>query len=93
LLDSELKGNIESPATCFIDEKDISAEEKLDLVMMVNGWRSYYWNDLEQYRGVELPNWADFGLSIKGNVVKQWGGKPVEEGKVVIGPFFRRFSV
>jgi hypothetical protein len=87
LLDSELKGNIESPATCFVDEKDISAEEKLDLVMMVNGWRSYYWNDLEKYRGVELPNWADFGLSIKGNVVKQWGGKPVEEGKVVIGPF------
>ena len=87
LLDSELKGNIESPATCFVDEKDILAEEKLDLVMMVNGWRSYYWNDLEQYRGVELPNWADFGLSIKGNVVKQWGGKPVEEGKVVIGPF------
>jgi hypothetical protein len=87
LLDSELKGSIESPASYFIDENDISAEEKLDLVMMVNGWRSYYWNDLEKYRGNELPGWADYGLSIKGNVVKQWGGKPVDEGKVVIGPF------
>lgn len=91
LLDSELKGSIESPASCFLDESEISAEEKLDLVMMVNGWRSYYWNDLEKYRGAELANWADYGLSIKGNVVKQWGGKPVEDGKVVIGPFSGSF--
>jgi hypothetical protein len=92
LLDSELKGSIESPATCFIDEKEISAEEKLDLVMMINGWRSYYWDNLEKYRGTELPNWADYGLTIKGNVVKQFGGgKPVEDGKVVIGPFSSSF--
>jgi hypothetical protein len=91
LLDSELKGSIESPASCFMDESEISAEEKLDFVMMVNGWRSYYWNDLEKYRGAELPNWADYGLSIKGNVVKQWGGKPVDDGKVVIGPFSGSF--
>jgi len=87
LLDSELKGSIESPATCFFDEKEITADEKLDLVMMINGWRSYYWDDLEAYRGKELPNWADYGITIKGNVFKEWGGKPVEDGKVVIGPF------
>jgi TonB-dependent SusC/RagA subfamily outer membrane receptor len=91
LLDSELKGSLESPASCFVDENDISAEEKLDLVMMVNGWRSYYWNDLEKYRGADLPGWADYGLSIKGNVVKQWGEKPVEDGKVVVGPFSGSF--
>ncbi len=91
LLDSELKGSIESPASCFMDEDDISADEKLDLVMMVNGWRSYYWNDLEKFRGADLPGWADYGLSVKGNVVKQWGGKPAEDGKVVIGPFSGSF--
>lgn len=91
LLDSELKGFIESPASCFIDEKEISADEKLDLVMMINGWRSYYWSDLEKFRGAELPNWADYGLSIRGNVTKQWGGKPVDDGKVVVGPFSGAF--
>lgn len=91
LLDSELKGSIESPASCFLDEQNIPAEDKLDLIMMINGWRSYYWDDLEKYRGLELPDWADFGLSIKGNVTKLWGGKPVEEGKVVIGPFSSSF--
>ena len=91
LLDSELKGSIESPASCFIDEKEISTEEKLDLVMMINGWRSYYWDDLEKYRGTELPNWADYGLTIKGNVFKEWGGKPVDDGKVIMGPFSGSF--
>ena len=91
LLDSELKGSIESPATCFIDDENISIDEKLDLVMMVNGWRSYYWNDLEKYRGAELPGWADIGVSLKGNVKKQWGKKPVAGGKVVLGPFSNGF--
>ncbi len=91
LLDSELKGSIESPASYFIDENEITGDEKLDLVMMVNGWRRYYWNELEKFRGLELPGWADYGLSIKGNVVKMFGGKPVDDGKVVIGPFSGSF--
>lgn len=91
LLDSELKGSIESPASCFIANKNISVDEKLDLIMMVNGWRSYYWNDLENYRGKELPDWADIGLSLNGNVIKQWGKKPVVGGKVVLGPFSNGF--
>ncbi len=87
LLDSELKGPVESPATFFTDEPGISADEKLDLVMMVNGWRSYYWNELDKFTGVKLPGWADYGLVIGGNVTRTWGGKPVNEGKVVLGPF------
>jgi hypothetical protein len=87
LLDSELKGSVESPASLFRDENGISADEKLDLVMMVNGWRSYYWDDLEFFRNRQLAGWDDYGLEIKGKVVKQWGGKPADEGKVVLGPF------
>jgi hypothetical protein len=91
LLDSELKGSIESPASFFEEEAGMTAEDKLDLVMMVNGWRSYYWNELQKYAGVELPHWADYGLTIEGNVTRLWGGKPVDYGKVVLGPFSRNF--
>ncbi len=91
LLDSELKGSIESPASFFVDEPEISGDDKLDLVMMVNGWRSYYWNELEQFAGVELPGWADYGLTLEGNVTRLWGGKPVDFGKVLMGPFSRNF--
>jgi hypothetical protein len=91
LLDSELKGSIESPASFFVDEPGISSDEKLDLVMMVNGWRSYYWNELKQYAGMELPGWADYGLTLEGKVTRLWGGKPVDFGKVLLGPFSRNF--
>jgi hypothetical protein len=91
LLDSELKGSIESPASVFEDEAGLTADEKLDLVMMVNGWRSYYWNELEKFAGAELPHWADYGLTIEGQVTRLWGGKPVDFGKVVLGPFSRNF--
>ncbi|MFW6277448.1 MAG: TonB-dependent receptor plug domain-containing protein, partial [Prolixibacteraceae bacterium] len=91
LLDSELKGSLESPASLFTGEENISSDEKLDLVMMVNGWRSYYWKDLNQYAGEELAGWADYGLSLEGRVTKLWGGKPVDDGKVVLGPFSDSF--
>jgi hypothetical protein len=91
LLDSELKGPVESPATFFIDEQGVASDVKLDLLMMVNGWRSYYWNELEKFAGVELPGWADYGLALKGNVTRTWGGKPADFAKVVLGPFSRNF--
>lgn len=91
LLDSELKGSVESPASYFMDEQGITSGEKLDLLMMVNGWRSYYWNELEKYTGVKLPGWADYGLTLKGNVTRTWGGKPADFAKVVLGPFSRNF--
>ncbi len=91
LLDSDLKGSIESPASCFIDENSISSEEKLDLVMMINGWRNYYWNDLEDKVRLKLPNWSDVGLTLNGSVKSLWGEKPVDGGKVILGPFSRNF--
>ncbi len=87
LLDSELKGSIESPASYFIDEENISADEKLDLVMMVNGWRKYYWEELEQFMNADLPNWEDLGLTLNGSVVSLNRKNPVAEGDVILSPF------
>ena len=91
LLDSELKGTLETPASLFINDDNISANEKLDLVMMVNGWRKYYWDDLKDKVRQKLPGWADIGLTLKGDVKSLWGEKPVDGGKVVLGPFSRNF--
>ncbi len=93
LLDSELKGPIELPATYFTDEENINAEEKLDLAMMINGWRNYYWDELEDYFIKPLPGWADVGLTLKGEVKTLWGEKPVEGGVVKLGPFSSQFLI
>ncbi len=93
LLDSELKGPLESPATFFTDEENISADEKLDLVMMINGWRKYYWDELENYFKKPLPGWADIGLTFKGEVKSLFGGKAVEGDIVKLGPFSSQFLI
>ena len=93
LLDSELKGPLESPASCFTDEENISAHEKLDLVMMVNGWRRYYWDELKNLFDKPLPGWDDTGLTIEGEVKTLWGNDPVVGGTVELGPFSSEFLI
>jgi hypothetical protein len=93
LLDSELKGPLELPASFFIDEENITADEKLDLVMMVNGWRRYFWDDLEDFFSKPLNGWADVGLKIKGEVKTVWGEKPLKDGIVELGPFSSQFLI
>ena len=70
LLDSELKGAIESPASYFVDDQTISSSEKLDLLMMVNGWRAYLWDNVEASGTPNLDDWNDAGIQIKGFVKK-----------------------
>ena len=93
LLDSELKGPIESPASCFLEDGNLTADEKLDLVMMVNGWRRYYWDELEEYFNRPLGGWNDAGLTIEGEVKTLFGGKPVQGGTVKMGPFSGGFLI
>jgi hypothetical protein len=89
LIDSELKGPIESPAQYFIDEEHISSREKLDLLMMVQGWRRYYWDDIVARAPDDLIHWADAGLTVEGYVKRLFRDQPVTGGKVVLGPFSR----
>ncbi len=93
LLDSELKGPLESPALYFTDEEDVTAGEKLDLVMMVNGWRRYYWDELKEYFDKPLAGWDDTGLTLEGKVSTLFGGKPVSGGIVELGPFSSQFLI
>ncbi|HKJ79016.1 MAG TPA: MG2 domain-containing protein, partial [Prolixibacteraceae bacterium] len=93
LLDSELKGPLESPADYFFDSEEITSNEKLDLIMLVNGWRSYYWDDLQNYFGKPLPGWDNSGLTIKGQIKNLFGKNWVENGTVELGPFSRDFLI
>ena len=93
LLDSELKGPIESPASCFTEDGRLTVDEKLDLVMMVNGWRRYYWDELKEYFDRPLAGWNDAGLTIEGEVKTLFGGKPVHGGTVKMGPFSGQFLI
>ncbi len=70
LLDSDLKGAIEFPASYFVGDELLSSAEKLDLLMMVNGWRTYIWDDVEVAKTPDLDDWNDAGIHVKGFVKK-----------------------
>jgi hypothetical protein len=89
LIDSDLKGAIESPSAYFRDDPEIKQADKLDLLMMVQGWRSYFWDEITQLVPAKLKGWDDIGLSVTGTVKRLLRDKPVVGGEVVLGPFSR----
>jgi hypothetical protein len=92
LVDSELKGAIEAPASYFYDSDSITSQGKLDLLMMVQGWRSYYWDEIAALAPPDLKGWADAGLSYSGYVKRLFRNQPVVGGEVVLGPFLPSFG-
>ncbi len=89
LLDSELKGPVESSLSYFSTSGEIPPVQKLDLLMMVQGWRSYWWDEVTERRSGDLPGYADAGLTVEGRVQSLLGARPVVGGEVIIGPFSR----
>lgn len=86
LLDSDLKGAVESPDSYFTDDTQMNSSEKLDLLMMVQGWKSYSWDDLEEKPQASLDDWNDAGINLRGYVEKLLHDSPVTDGEVVLGP-------
>ena len=89
LLDSDLKGPIESPSSYFRDDPNLKQAEKLDLLMMIQGWRSYFWDEITQRAPENLKGWDDIGLAVTGTVKRLLRDRPVVGGEVVLGPFSR----
>lgn len=84
LLNSELKGSIEMPAQYFIDDESISSTDKLDFLMMINGWRTYIWDVIEATKIVKLSDMNDSGIEIKGNVISPLRKKPLVNAEVTL---------
>ena len=71
LLDSELKGYIQTPGLYFVDDDSISSSRKLDLLMLTNGWRNY----TKEQVGIDSSN-RDIGITFSGKVQKEILNKP-----------------
>jgi hypothetical protein len=93
LLDSDLKGAIESPASYFIDDESHTSAEKLDLLMLVHGWRTYLWDDVAQIPTSSLADWNDAGINISGYVKRfLWKGS-APEAQISLDYAFKNFQI
>lgn len=81
LADSELKGHITNPADFFTDDESVKSIEKLNLLMMVNGWSNYIWNTLQNNQQIDFFE-PKFGMEIKGTLKKPLTNKPLKYSKV-----------
>ncbi len=85
LLDSELKGFIESPADYFYDDS-LTSQAKLNLLMLTHGWSRYLRNSPE-VKDIYIKYPKTAGISIKGRAEKITGKKPIVGGKITLGIF------
>ena len=80
LLSSELRGFIAFPAHYF-ESDDAEHRRHLDLLMMVQGWRKYKWEELTDVSH-ELRYTPESTLTISGEVFKMLAINPVEPDEV-----------
>lgn len=80
LLGSDLKGHVHNPGQYFVGST--RASRNLDLLMMVNGWSRFSWDDLKtgEFNAAYLP---EKGLDISGRLVKT-GKEKIKKGSLFI---------
>nr|WP_319511512.1 hypothetical protein [uncultured Draconibacterium sp.] len=83
-LDAELIGRIESPADYFNDDAEISAEQKLNLLMLTHGWSNYIWNKIADLDEEEFTYPVTAGFTIGGYVTNLWNKKRVPDSEVLL---------
>lgn len=69
LFSSDLHGDIEHPELCF-DKQNKKRRQHRDLLMMVNGWSRFTWQDVIDEQVKTIDHFAEQGFSIEGKVVK-----------------------
>ena len=81
LLSSDIKGKVFNPGYYFKD-KEPETLQKLDLVMMTNGWRRYKLEEIMDNKFSALHYPFETGLSITGKVMQSDGKTPLKSGRI-----------
>ncbi|TNF45386.1 MAG: hypothetical protein EP310_01695 [Bacteroidetes bacterium] len=82
LVDSELNGFVESSASLFADT-ELNSEAKLRLVMLTNGYASYFWNGAPD-KTTELKFKQEAGINLKGTAKNMLTGNVIANGEITL---------
>lgn len=82
LISSEMKGFIETPASYF-SSNEMDAKAKLQLLMLTNGWSSYFWNQVPNTtQPIEFKQNA--GLELHGKAIETATENPLKNGEITL---------
>ncbi len=82
LIDSELKGFVEASTDYFTDT-GIDSRAKLRLLMLTNGWKSYFWNTVPG-ASENLIHQQKAGLDFKGTAINNLSETPLQNGEITM---------
>ncbi len=83
LLNSELKGNIESPGY-YIKDDSLSTQLALDNLLLTHGYREFNWEVVLNGAYPEIKFQPESSIQLKGRVVSSATNTPVANGKVTM---------
>ena len=83
LLMSEIKGYVHNPSWYF-EEEDDTRRMALDMLLMVQGWRSYSWKQMSGSEPFELKYIPEQGIETSGKIVSAIRKTPKPDVKVYI---------
>jgi len=81
LLTSDIKGYVQEPGFYF-QNKQPETLQKLDLLMMVHGWRKFTWKQILNNEPPVLRYPIESNLQLKGKVTKSDRTEVIKDGKV-----------
>jgi hypothetical protein len=81
LLTSDIKGYVHEPGFYF-QNKQPETLQKLDLLMMVHGWRKFTWKQILSNEAPVLRYPIESNLQMKGKVTKSDRTEVIKDGKV-----------
>lgn len=80
LINSELNG-FTGPSSDYFTDKDLESKTKLRLLMLTNGWSSYFWNSAPIAN--EPPKYSQkAGIDLKGIATSESSGKPLNSDDI-----------
>ena len=78
LLGSEVKGYIPNPEYYF-EADDLTHRQVTDLLMMIQGWRRYEWDDMAAQQPRMMTEMLEDGLYLKGQLKHKWRKRDVSD--------------
>ncbi|MDP4185735.1 MAG: TonB-dependent receptor plug domain-containing protein, partial [Bacteroidota bacterium] len=85
LLESEIKGHIEQPATYF-DPKNENRFQDLDLLLLTQGWRDFAWKHLADTT-LTINHYKENGISVSGRLRRLLTNKPIVNANISLVMF------
>lgn len=88
LLSSDIKGYIEEPGSYFTSKKDVAAE-KLDILMLTQGWRRFNTADIVKGKFPKLNYYLEAGQALSGKVLNLFN-KPSKDCDIIMFSNYNR---